>query len=126
MGRQTLRRQRPAMHDIDVRDRLGPTHRAVGPAFDLTVSKLLRPLVRPGTIRRSLLLGHLENEGLRRIVSGVAEACKKKTKLLPQGAERNGQAFAWVSVDDRDNDLKVMLASIREGLVAANPVDGAG
>ena len=124
MGRQSLRRQRPAMHDIDVRERLGPTHRAVGPAFDLTVSKLLRPLVRPGTIRRSLLLGHLENEGSRRIVSVVAPAGYGKTTLLSQWAERNGQAFAWVSVDDRDNDPKVLLAYIAEALDAVEPVGG--
>jgi len=112
------------MHDIDVRERLGPTHRAVGPAFDLTVSKLLRPLVRPGTIRRSLLLGHLENEGSRRIVSVVAPAGYGKTTLLSQWAERNGQAFAWVSVDDRDNDPKVLLAYIAEALDAVEPVGG--
>jgi LuxR family maltose regulon positive regulatory protein len=124
MGRQTLRRQRPAMPDIDVRERLGPTHRAVGPAFDLTVSKLLRPLVRPGTIRRSLLLGHLENEGSRRIVSVVAPAGYGKTTLLSQWAERSGQACAWVSVDDRDNDPKVLLAYIAEALDAVEPVGG--
>jgi ATP/maltotriose-dependent transcriptional regulator MalT len=82
------------------------------------VSKLLRPLVRPGTIRRSLLLGHLENEGSHRIVSVVAPAGYGKTTLLSQWAERSGRACAWVSVDDRDNDPKVLLAYIAEALDA--------
>ena len=38
------------------------------------------------------------------IVTVVAPPGYGKTTLLAEWAERNGQAFAWVSVDDRDND----------------------
>ena len=45
-----------------------------------------------------------------------------KTTLLSQWAERNGQAFAWVSVDERDNDPKVLLGYVAEALDAVQPV----
>src|SRR5215472_16183436 len=109
------------MNDTYVRDL---ADRARGSVFDLTVSKLLRPLVRPGTIRRSLLLGRLANENYRRIVSVAAPAGYGKTTLLSQWAERSGQAFAWVSLDDRDNDPKVLLTYVAEALDAVEPVSG--
>ena len=39
---------------------------------DLTVSKLLRPLVRPGTVARCSLIERLANGDAHRIVSVVA------------------------------------------------------
>jgi len=46
-----------------------------------------------------------------------------KTTVLSQWAERNGQAFAWVSVDERDNDPKVLLSYVAEALNAVEPID---
>ena len=92
------------------------------PAFDLIAAKLLRPLVRPGTIRRSLLIERLARDDARPIVSVVAPAGYGKTTLLSQWAERNGQAFAWVSVDEADNDPKVLLTYVAEALDAVEPI----
>ena len=92
------------------------------PAFDLSAAKLLRPLVRPGTIRRFSLIERLARDDPRPIVSVVAPAGYGKTTLLSQWAERNGQAFAWVSVDEGDNDPKILLAYIAEALNAVEPV----
>ncbi|HXZ75368.1 MAG TPA: LuxR C-terminal-related transcriptional regulator, partial [Streptosporangiaceae bacterium] len=41
---------------------------------------------------------------------------------MSQWAERNGQAFAWVSVDDGDNDPKVLLTYVAEALDQVEPV----
>jgi LuxR family maltose regulon positive regulatory protein len=57
-------------------------------------------------------------------VSVVAPAGYGKTTLLSQWAERNGRAFAWVSVDEADNDPKVLLTYIAEALDAVQPVGG--
>ena len=92
------------------------------PAFELSVVKLLRPLVRPGTIRRSSLIERLTRDDPRPIVSVVAPAGYGKTTLLSQWAERNGHAFAWVSVDEGDNDPKILLAYIAAALDAVEPV----
>jgi LuxR family maltose regulon positive regulatory protein len=94
-----------------------------GPPFELVVSKLRRPSVRPGTVRRSLLIERLARGDPRPAVSVVAPAGYGKTTLLAQWAERNGQAFAWVSLDDRDNDPKVLLTYVAEALNAVEPID---
>jgi LuxR family maltose regulon positive regulatory protein len=111
-----------AMNDSDVRERPGRTHRAGGSLFDLTASKLLPPLVRPGTVRRPSLLDRLANGDPRRIVSMVAPPGYGKTTLLSQWAGRSDLAFAWVSVDERDNDPKVLLTYVTEALDAVEPV----
>ncbi|HEY6312670.1 MAG TPA: hypothetical protein VIY52_17975 [Streptosporangiaceae bacterium] len=100
------------------------TGRGDGSAFDLVTSKLRRPRPRPGTVLRSSLIEKLAREDSQPIVSVVAPAGYGKTTLLSQWAERDGQAFAWVSVDERDNDPKVLLTYVAEALDAVEPVGG--
>ena len=107
----------------EVRQRDGRSQRAGGSAFDLVASKLRRPLTRPGTVCRSSLIERLERGGPRPVVSVVAPAGYGKTTLLSQWAERDGQAFAWVSVDEADNDAKVLLRYVAEALDAVEPID---
>ena len=108
-------------------DRAGRADRAdrgAGEAFDLVASKLLRPWVRPGTVRRSGLLDWLADGDAHRLVSVAAPAGYGKTTLLSQWAERSGQAFAWVSVEQPDNDPKVLLTYVAEALDAVEPIGG--
>jgi LuxR family transcriptional regulator, maltose regulon positive regulatory protein len=107
----------------DARTPDGRSMRPGGPAFDLVASKLRRPVMRPGTVRRSLLIERLARGGSRPIVSVVAPPGYGKTTLLSQWAERNGQAFAWVSVEEPDNDAKVLLTYIAQALDAVEPID---
>jgi LuxR family transcriptional regulator, maltose regulon positive regulatory protein len=100
----------------------GRTRLAPGPGFDLLTSKLRRPAVRPGTVPRSSLVDRLAEEGSPPIVTVVAPSGYGKTTLLAQWAERDGQAFAWVSVDERDNDPKVLLSYVAAALDAVQPV----
>src|SRR6478672_10794444 len=97
--------------------------RGNGPAFDLFASKLRRPLMRPGTVPRSLLIDRLMRDDPAPIVSVVAPAGYGKSTLLSQWAERNGQAFAWVSVEEPDNDPRVLLTYIAKALDAVGPID---
>jgi LuxR family maltose regulon positive regulatory protein len=106
-----------------VGQRAGRVRRANGPAFDLFTAKLRRPLLRPGAVRRSLLIERLAGGDPRPIVSVVAPPGYGKTTLLSQWAERNGQAFAWVSVDEADNDPKVLLSYVAAALDAVEPID---
>jgi len=106
----------------DVRERVGRPGRVGGAAYDLIAAKLLRPLARPGTIRRSSLIERLAKDTSHPVVSVVAPAGYGKTTLLSQWAEADGQAFAWVSVDETDNDPRVLLAYIAEALDAVEPV----
>jgi LuxR family maltose regulon positive regulatory protein len=108
------------MGDSDLRER---EDRTVGPVFDLTASKLRRPLVRHGTVSRSPLVERLAHGDRRPIVSVVAPPGYGKTTVLAQWADSNGQSFAWVSVDERDNDPKVLLTYVAQALDAVEPID---
>jgi LuxR family transcriptional regulator, maltose regulon positive regulatory protein len=96
----------------------------VRPVLDLVASKLLRPLTRPGTIDRARLIEQMAHGGPRPVISVVAPAGYGKTTLLSQWAERGWQAFAWVSVDEGDNDPRVLLSYIAEALDAVEPISG--
>ena len=87
-------------------------------------SKLRRPLARPGSIRRTALLEKLDSAGSGPVVSVQAPAGYGKTTLLAQWAENNGKAVAWVSVDEKDNDPKVLLTYVAKALDAIEPVGG--
>jgi LuxR family maltose regulon positive regulatory protein len=54
----------------------------------------------------------------------VAPAGYGKTTLLSQWAERSHLAFAWVSVDEGDNDPKTLLTYIAEALDGVEPISG--
>jgi LuxR family transcriptional regulator, maltose regulon positive regulatory protein len=106
----------------DARQRDSRAGRAGRPTYDLVTSKLRHPALRPGTIPRSSLVERLASADSRPIVSVVAPAGYGKTTLLSQWAERDGQAFAWVSVDEADNDPKVLLRYVAEALDAVQPI----
>jgi LuxR family transcriptional regulator, maltose regulon positive regulatory protein len=112
------------MGHTDMHERTGWPRGADLRAFDVTVSKLLRPLVRSATISRSALVDRLVTQDPRPIVSVVAPPGYGKTTLLSQWAERNARAFAWVSVDEADNDPKVLLSYVAEALDAVQPIGG--
>jgi LuxR family transcriptional regulator, maltose regulon positive regulatory protein len=107
-----------------VRELSIPAQRAAGPGFDPIVSKLRPPAVRSGTIGRASLIERLARDESRLVVSVVAPPGYGKTTLLAQWSERSGQAFAWVSVDDEDNDPRVLLGYVARALDAVQPVGG--
>jgi LuxR family transcriptional regulator, maltose regulon positive regulatory protein len=110
------------MDDTSTLHSVRETGLASASSFDLIKGKLLRPLVRPGTIRRPGLVERLARDDSRPVVSVVAPAGYGKTTLLAQWPERDGQAVAWVSVDEGDNDPKVLLTYVAEALDAVEPV----
>jgi LuxR family transcriptional regulator, maltose regulon positive regulatory protein len=109
--------------DSEARERSGQTRRMAGAAFDLLAAKLNVPPVQPGTVGRLPLIERLAEGHPGPVVSVVAPAGYGKTTLLAQWAECGGQAFAWVSVDEGDNDPKVLLRYVAEALDAVEPID---
>jgi LuxR family transcriptional regulator, maltose regulon positive regulatory protein len=107
----------------DAQQRDGRHRRVGGPVFDLIPSKLHRPVPRPGIVPRSSLIEQLAKGNLCPVVSVVAPPGYGKSTLLSQWAERKGQAFAWVSVDEGDNDPKVLLAYVAAALDAVEPIN---
>jgi LuxR family transcriptional regulator, maltose regulon positive regulatory protein len=111
------------MGDSDVRPRDGRGQRAGKAAFEVVVSKLRPPGLRPGTVRRPALIERLARDP-RPVVLVVAPPGYGKTTLLSQWAEHDGAAFAWVSVEELDNDPKVLLTYVAEALDAVEPIGG--
>jgi len=83
--------------------------------IDLVTSKLARPFARPGTVRRSSLIERLSGS-VQPIVSIEAPPGYGKTTLLSQWAESEAAPFAWVSLDEGDNEPRVLLRYIAEAL----------
>src|SRR5580700_3697726 len=111
------------MDGSDVREQPRASWPEGGPAFDLLESKLRGPPIRAGTVRRSSLVERLVRDDVPPIVSVVAPAGYGKTTLLAQWAERDGKEFAWVSLDEKDNDPKVLFTYVAQALDAVQPVD---
>jgi LuxR family maltose regulon positive regulatory protein len=57
------------------------------------------------------------------VATVVAPAGYGKTTLLAQWAERDPREFAWVTLDDRDNDPVVLLRHIAAALMREAPLD---
>ena len=81
-----------------------------GPAFELLESKLSPPGVRDETVSRAALIGLLEERSSSMPIAVLSAGPGwGKTTLLAQWASRSRRPFAWVSVDEKDNDPIVLL-----------------
>jgi LuxR family maltose regulon positive regulatory protein len=96
----------------------GATGAAASLPFDVVESKLHVPVLRPGVVSRTALVNRLRVTTESPVVAVTAPAGYGKTTLLAQWAARDMRAFAWVSVDERDDDPVVLLrhlaASVHE------------
>jgi LuxR family transcriptional regulator, maltose regulon positive regulatory protein len=90
--------------------------------------RLHPPPERPGTERRTALVGRLLASRDVPVISVVAPPGYGKTTLLAQWArevERTGRRVAWLSVDGADQDPAVLLAGIAAALDRIGLVDRA-
>jgi LuxR family maltose regulon positive regulatory protein len=74
-------------------------------------------------LRRTSLVDRLRETRDARIVSIVAPAGYGKTTVLAQWAKRDRRPFAWVSLDDADNDPVVLLTYVAAALDSAERID---
>ncbi len=97
--------------------------RAAANAFDVIESKLLVPEVRADTVSRTALVNRLRAAGAFPVVLVVAPAGYGKTTLLAQWAAKDTRSFAWLSVDERDNDPVVLMRHLVAAFDRIEPVD---
>jgi len=90
--------------------------------FEFLESKVLVPTLRSGTIPRTALVNRLRAATTAPVATLVAPAGYGKTTLLAQWAARDSRTFAWVALDDRDNDPVVLLRHIAAALARAQPL----
>ncbi len=96
-----------------------------GSRLELLESKLRPPQLRSAAVSRTTLLETLETPGVPQIVSISTPPGYGKTTLLAQWASRSRRAFAWVSLDDLDNDPVVLLGNIARAFDRVSPLDPA-
>jgi LuxR family transcriptional regulator, maltose regulon positive regulatory protein len=97
-----------------------------GHSADLPVeileSKLYQPTVRPGVVPRPRLLAHLRAAREVPTVAVVAPAGYGKTTLLALWAQADNRPFAWLSLDEHDNDPFVLLTHLAVALDRISPL----
>jgi len=93
------------------------------PTFDFLESKIQVPPQRPGTVSRTALVNRLRATTSVAAATVVAPAGYGKTTLLAQWATRDDRSFAWVTLDERDNDPIVLLRHIAAALEIAEPLE---
>ena len=111
------------MSHTGVRERPDRENRPGRAVDDLTVAKLLRPLVRPGTVARASLVERLAGRGYAPDrLRGRACRAMGRRRSCRSGPSAAPGAFAWVSVAEPDNDPKVLLTYVAEALDAVEPI----
>ncbi len=81
------------------------------------------PRLRDGLVDRPRLLRRLVGSSDLPLALLVAPAGYGKTTLLSQWAEQDRRAFAWVTLDQGDNDRRRLLASVSSVLREVEPLD---
>ena len=81
-----------------------------------------RPL-RPGVIRRERLMSSLRAAPDASVATVVAPAGYGKTTVLSEWDEFDDRPFAWLTLDDRDNDPGLLTASVANALRDVTGVD---
>ncbi len=95
--------------------------RTPAPPFDVVESKIHVPSLRSGTVSRTALVNRLRATA-EPIAIMTAPAGYGKTTVLAQWAVRDSRPFAWISVDDRDNDPIVLLRHVALALHGIEPL----
>ncbi len=94
-------------------------------ALDVVEAKIRVPAPRPGSISRTGLVNRLRVPGTHDVAALVAPAGYGKTTVLAQWAERDERPFAWVTVDERDDEPLVLLRHVAAALHRIEPLDPA-
>jgi LuxR family maltose regulon positive regulatory protein len=89
--------------------------------FDLVESKLAAPLTRPGTVAKADVIARLRATSAP-FATVVAPAGYGKSTLLAQWSEADPRAFAWVALDERDDDALVFLRYVAAAIHRVEPL----
>ena len=102
----------------DARERAGRSRGAGRPVFDLVASKLLRPLMRPGSVRRSLLIERLTRGDPHAVVSVVAPRVTARPRCCRSGPSAAARPSRGCRSTRLTTIPRVMLTYVAEALDA--------
>src|SRR3954465_3395814 len=86
------------------------------PPFEFLESRVQIPPLKTGTISRTPLVNRLRAATSTAVATGAAPAGAGKTPLLSGWAGKAPRQFAWITVDERDNDPVVLARHIAAAL----------
>jgi LuxR family transcriptional regulator, maltose regulon positive regulatory protein len=125
-GRGSVQEPRsPALREAGAKTVLLEVGPPTAAPFDYVEAKLGIPAPRPGDVSRTGLVNRLRVTSSRPVAALVAPAGYGKTTLLAQWAHRDRRRFAWVSVDERDNDPLTLLRHLAVALDRIEPLGAA-
>ncbi len=90
--------------------------------FEVVESKIRVPALAAGTVSRTALVNRLRAAGAFPLVLVVAPAGYGKSTLLSQWAHRDVRPFAWVSLDEGDDDPVTLLQHVAAALDRVEPL----
>ncbi len=93
------------------------------PPSGSSVALTSRPVSRASTLARAAIVDRLRGLTDARAVMLCAPAGYGKTTVLLQWSEADERAFAWVTVDDLDDDPAVFIRHLLAPLSAVEPVE---
>ena len=96
--------------------------RAKALPFDCLWAKVQIPAPRPGSITRTAVVNRLRSARSVSVIAVAAPAGYGKTTALAQWANRDERPFAWVTLDERDNDPIVLLRHVAAALDGCSPL----
>ncbi len=82
----------------------------------LLITKLYPPAQRQAHVERGRLLAALDGGAERKLILIAAAAGFGKTTLVTEWLRQSGQAYSWLSLDERDNDPLRLLAYLVAGV----------
>ena len=89
--------------------------------FDLAEVKLAAPFTRPSAVAKADVVARLSRSPAP-FVSVVAPAGYGKTTLLAQWDDADARPFAWVALDERDDDVTVFLRYLAAAIHRVYPM----
>src|SRR6478735_10173114 len=101
----------------------GVTRAPGGLPFAYVPAKVVVPSPRPGSLHRGPVINRLRGAQNVPVITMLGPAGSGKTTILAQWADRDGRPFAWVSVDERDNDPLVLVRHIAAALDRIAPLN---
>ncbi|MFL5982446.1 MAG: LuxR C-terminal-related transcriptional regulator [Gaiellaceae bacterium] len=90
--------------------------------FEVVEQKIRVPVLRSDLVSRTALVNQLRANVDAPIISVLAPVGYGKTTVLAQWAERDSRPFAWISIDEQDDDPVVLVRHLAAALDAVTPL----
>ena len=125
-----MKAERTRTRSVVPRTKAAPRHRAHAPdpprrtpPNELLEAKLAPPEARPGSVSRPGLVNRLRAAEGSPVVAVSAPLGYGKSTVLAQWAARDERPFAWVTLDEGDNDALTLLRYVAAALDRIEPLD---